>query len=55
MTDKQLKVKLARIDEMMNRVEPGTPEETEYLSLLDEVEAEEDRRYPEMRAAEGVE
>lgn len=44
MSDDQLTSKLARIDALMNCVSPGSAEEAEYLALLDEVEAEEDRR-----------
>jgi len=44
MTDDQLNAKLARIAALMNNVTPGTPEEAEYLALVAEVQAEEDRR-----------
>ena len=45
MTDEQLKAKLTRIDALMNNVTPGSPEEAEYLALVAEVQAEEDRRF----------
>ena len=45
MTDEQLKAKLTRIDALMNNVTPGSPEEAEYLALVAEVQAEEDRRW----------
>jgi len=44
MTDGQLNAKLARIAALMNNVTPGTPEEAEYLALIAEVVAEEERR-----------
>jgi len=55
MTDDQLKAKLSRINELMNNVTPGSPEEAEYLALVAEVVAEEDRRYLEMLADGGAE
>lgn len=37
---------LARLDEMMNTVQPGTPEEVEYLALLDRLETYESAHFP---------
>ena len=34
MTDQELNAKLSRIDALMGRVTPGSPEEAEYLALL---------------------
>jgi len=45
MTDDRLAAKLARINELMNNVSPGSPEEAEYLALIAEVQAEEDQRW----------
>ena len=45
MSDDQLASKLARIDALMNRVSLGSAEEAEYLALVAEVQAEEDRRW----------
>ncbi len=37
---------LERVDKLMNKVAPGTPEETEYLRLLDELEEYENLHFP---------
>jgi len=44
MTDQAYQHNLSRIDALMGKVAPGTPEEAEYLALLAETAAEEDRR-----------
>ena len=49
MTDDKLNAKLARIDALMNNVAPGSPEAAEYLALIVEVQAEEDRRWTNYR------
>ena len=58
MTDQVYQSKLARIDALMGKVAPGAPEEAEYLALLAETEAEEDRReagWPDVCRDVGVE
>ncbi len=57
MTDQELNAKIARIDALMGKVTPGTPEEAEYLALLAETTAEEDRReagWPDVCAKSGM-
>ncbi|HNC94788.1 MAG TPA: hypothetical protein PKY30_25295 [Myxococcota bacterium] len=36
---------LARMDELMNQVEPGSVEEAEYLALLDSLERYEEEHF----------
>jgi hypothetical protein len=58
MTDQELNAKLSRIDALMGKVAPGSPEEAEYLALLAETTAEEDRReagWPDVCRGAGAE
>lgn len=45
-SEERYRADLARLDALMNTVQPGTPEEREYLALLDRLETYESAEFP---------